>query len=46
MAVQSDRLLGTLDDLEHAVERDIRCADKRLKLSIPSYPARSATPAN
>jgi hypothetical protein len=46
MIVQSDRLLGKLDDFEHAVERDIRCAHKRLKQGIPSYPARSAPPAN
>ena len=37
MAVQADRLLGKLDDLERAVERDIRRAHKRLKQSIPSY---------
>jgi hypothetical protein len=46
MAVQADRLLGTLDGLEHVVEGDIRSAHKRLKQSIASYPARSAPPAN
>ena len=37
MASEAQRLLDRLDDFEHAVERDIRRAHKRLRQNIPSY---------
>lgn len=37
MALQAERLLDKFDDIERAVERDLRRAQKRLKQSIPSY---------
>ena len=37
MALQAERLLDKFEDMERAVERDLRRAQKRLKQSIPSY---------
>ena len=37
MALQADRLLDKFEDIERAVERDLRHAQRRLKQSIPSY---------
>ena len=37
MALQSERLLDKFEDIERAVERDLRRAQRRLKQSIPSY---------
>jgi hypothetical protein len=45
MAPQAERLLDKFEDLERAVERDLRRAQKRLKQSIPSY-LRESRPLN
>ncbi len=37
MALQADRLFDKFGDIERAVERDLRRAQRRLKQSIPSY---------
>ena len=37
MPIQADRLLDKFEDLERAVERDLRRAQRRLKQSVPSY---------
>src|SRR5688572_33288312 len=37
MAPQAERLLDRFEEMERAVERDLRRAHKRLKQSIPSY---------
>jgi hypothetical protein len=37
MAPHAERLLDKFEDLERAVERDLRRAQRRLKQSIPSY---------
>jgi hypothetical protein len=37
MAPQAERLFDKFEDMERAVERDLRRAHKRLKQSIPSY---------
>jgi hypothetical protein len=44
MAPQAERLLDKFEDLERAVERDLRRAQKRLKQSIPSYILESRPP--
>jgi hypothetical protein len=45
MAPQAERLLDRIEDMERAVERDLRRAQKRLKQSIPSY-LRQSRPLN
>jgi hypothetical protein len=37
MLPQAERVLDTLEDLERAMRRDLRRAQKRLRQSIPSY---------
>jgi hypothetical protein len=37
VALQAERLFGKVEDMERAVERDLRRAHTRLKQSIPSY---------
>jgi hypothetical protein len=37
MGPQAERLLDRFEDIERAVERDYRRAQKRLKQSIPLY---------
>ena len=45
MALQAERLLDKFEDMERAVERDLRRAQRRLKQSIPSY-LRESRPLN
>jgi hypothetical protein len=43
--LQAERLLDKFEDMERAVERDVRRAQKRLKQTIPSY-LRESRPLN
>ena len=45
MSLQAERLLDNFEDIERAVERDLRRAQRRLKQSIPSY-LRESRPLN
>jgi hypothetical protein len=45
MSLQAERLLDRFEDIEHAVERDLRRAQRRLKQNIPSY-LRESRPLN